>query len=392
MAALPGADGPATSTSLLQRGLDAWQRWIDRQVASPAFRRWALRFPLTRLIARRRARQLFDLVAGFSYSQVLLACVRLQLFQRLADGGPASAEALAPALQLPTEACRRLLDAAVALRLLVRRQRPGQLPCYGLGPLGAPMVGNAAIAALVDHHHLLYADLADPLALLRAPPGQAALARYWAYARSAQPQDLAREQVGPYSALMAASQPLVADQILDAYPLGRHRCLLDLGGGEGVFAAAAARRWPQLQLLVFDLPAVAQRAQARLAALGLGQRASAVGGDFCHDALPTGADIISLVRVVHDHDDPQVLRLLQAARRALPADGVLLLAEPMAGTAGAQAMGDAYFGLYLWAMGSGRPRSVAQLGALLQAAGFGPPRLLRTALPLQTQVLLARCQ
>jgi demethylspheroidene O-methyltransferase len=394
MAVIPSAPGaaaldPVPAMGPLARWRDALQRWGERQVASPAFRRWAARFPLTRPIARRRASQLFDLVAGFSYSQVLLACVQLKLFERLAQGA-ASAESLAPALQLTPEACRRLLDAAVALRLLARRQRRGQPAMYSLGPLGAPMVGNAAIAAMVEHHVLLYADLADPLALLRAPPGQGALARYWAYARSTQPHTLAPEQVADYSALMAASQPLVADQILDAYTLQRHQCLMDVGGGEGVFAAAVARRWPHLRLVVFDLPEVARRARARLAELGLGGRASAVGGDFTTDALPLGADVISLVRVVHDHDDHRVMALLHAARRALPPHGVLLLAEPMAGTAGAQAMGDAYFGLYLWAMGSGRPRSVAQLSAMLRAAGFGAPRRLHTTMPLQTQVLLAR--
>lgn len=393
MATLPAVPGtPALDDAppgLWTRWREGLQRWADRQVASPAFRRWAARFPLTRPIARRRASQLFDLVAGFSYTQVLLACVQLKLFDRLAQG-PASIETLAPALQLPPEGCRRLLDAAVALRLLARRQRRGQPAVYGLGPLGAPMVGNAAIAAMVEHHVLLYADLADPLAMLRATPGQGELARYWAYARSAQPNTLAREQVADYSVLMAASQPLVADEILDTYPLQRHQCLLDVGGGEGVFVAAAAQRWPHLKLMVFDLPEVARRAQGRLAALGLSDRATAVGGDFTADALPAGADVISLVRVVHDHDDHRVMALLHAARRALPPHGVLLLAEPMAGTAGAQAMGDAYFGLYLWAMGSGRPRTIAQLGAMLQAAGFSAPRHLRNAMPLQTQVLVAR--
>jgi demethylspheroidene O-methyltransferase len=395
MATLPAVPGtPDLDTprpGLFTRWRDALQRWADQQVASPAFRRWAARFPLTRPMARRRASQLFDLVAGFSYTQVLLACVQLKLFDRLAQGA-ASIDTLAPALQLPPEGCRRLLDAAVALRLLARRQRRGQPAVYSLGPLGAPMVGNAAIAAMVEHHVLLYADLADPLAMLRAAPGQGELARYWAYARSPQPHTLAREQVADYSALMAASQPLVADEILDAYPLQRHRCLMDLGGGEGVFAAAVAQRWPHLRLVVFDLPEVAHRAQGRLAALGLSARATAVGGDFTTDTLPAGADIISLVRVVHDHDDDRVMALLHAARRALPDDGVLLLAEPMAGTAGAQAMGDAYFGLYLWAMGSGRPRTLAQLGAMLQAAGFSAPRQLPNAMPLQTQVLLARPQ
>lgn len=375
--------------SPVTRWLDALRDWADRRIASPVFRRWAARFPLTRPIARRRAAALFDLVAGFSYSQVLLACVQLRLFDHLAQGAQ-SAEALAPTLHLPLEGCRRLLDAAVALRLLSRRQRHGHAAVYRLGPLGAPMVGNAAIAAMVEHHRLLYADLADPLALLRAPPGQGALAGYWAYARNPQPHTLAREQVADYSALMAASQPLVADQILDAYPLARHQCLMDVGGGEGVFAAAAAQRWPQLRLLVFDLPEVARRAQGRLAALGLAGRASAVGGDFTADALPTGADVISLVRVVHDHDDARVMALLRAVRRALPPHGVLLLAEPMAGTRGAQAMGDAYFGLYLWAMGSGRPRTVAELGRLLQDAGFLAPQRLHNAMPLQTQVLLVR--
>ena len=58
----------------------------DRLLASPGFQRTAAAFPLTRPIARRRARALFDLCAGFVYSQVLLACVRLRLFDILAEG------------------------------------------------------------------------------------------------------------------------------------------------------------------------------------------------------------------------------------------------------------------------------------------------------------------
>jgi demethylspheroidene O-methyltransferase len=96
------------------------------------------------------------------------------------------------------------------------------------------------------------------------------------------------------------------------------------------------------------------------------------------------------VRVIHDHDDAAALAILRAARAALPAGGTLLLAEPMAGTAGAEAMGAAYFGFYLLAMGSGRPRDVAALTALLEAAGFVAVRRRRTATPLLTGVLVAR--
>jgi demethylspheroidene O-methyltransferase len=145
-------------------------------------------------------------------------------------------------------------------------------------------------------------------------------------------------------------------------------------------------------MMLYDLPAVAERARERLASAGLAQRASTHGGDFFNDELPAGADIVSLVRVAFDHPDERVLRLLQRVRRALPDDGTLLLAEPLAGVPGLEAVGDAYFGFYLLAMGRGRPRSAAQLSALMQRAGFQPARVVPTHMPLQTGLLVARCQ
>jgi demethylspheroidene O-methyltransferase len=369
------------------------ERWFaqrDRLLTSPRFQQAASRFVATRPITRRRARGLFDLVAGFVYSQLLLACVQLRLFDRLAEA-PISAAQLAQEGRMPVLSAERLLAAAASLGLAeARGEGADGLPRYGLGPLGAAMVGNPALAALVEHHHTLYADLADPLALLRSERGGGALSRYWAYAEAAEPGALAGESVAPYSALMSASQPLVAGQVLDAYPIGRHRCLLDLGGGEGVFVASALERAPRLKALLFDLPAVAERAGARFAHQGLADRAQAFGGDFLRDALPSGADVLSLVRVIYDHDDAPALAILRAARRALPAGGTLLLAEPMAGAAGAEPMGAAYFGMYLMAMGSGRSRSAADLGRLLAQAGFDRIRERATALPLQAGLIVAR--
>ncbi len=377
----PDAEPPAGGTAWADR----WHAWRDRTLASSAFQRWAAAFPLTRSTARRRAQALFDLVAGFVYSQVLCACVRLHLFDTLARG-PQTLAVLALQLDLSEEAAERLLTAAVALKLAEKRSG-GR---YGLGPLGAPMVGNTAIAAMVEHHAALYADLRDPVALLKGDTGAGgALAGYWPYAGAAAPGALEGANVATYSALMSASQPLVADLILDAYPLGRHQTLLDVGGGEGTFLCRAAERTPALNVVLFDLPAVAQRARIRFAEKGFAERSTAVGGDFLIDALPRGADIASLVRVVHDHDDARVMHLLRAVHRALPAHGKLLLAEPMADTRGAEAMGNAYFGFYLLAMGRGRPRSAAELTSMLLAAGFKAVRVLPTHMPLQTGVLLA---
>jgi len=347
---------------LQPRGLAALR---DRLLTDPRFLAWASAFPLTRMIARRRAKDLFSLCAGFVYSQVLFACVKLGLFDLL-RAQPLAADAIAAKLDLSGEAVSRLLTAAESLRL-VEKRRGGR---FGLGALGAAVAANPGIGAMVEHHAHLYADLADPVGLLRGEKSQTALSGYWPYADSASPGQLSDQQVGPYSELMAKSLPLVAEEVLDAYPPGRHNRLLDIGGGEGGFIAAAAARAPELDLTLFDLPAVAERAKARLSASGLG-RVTVVGGDFKTDALPKGADLISLIRVVLDHDDSTALGLLRAARQALTGGGTLLLAEPLAELGAKQPMVDSYFGLYLLAMGRGKPRTYQQLKQLLTKAGFG---------------------
>lgn len=357
----------------------------DRLVASPRFQRWAASFPLTRAVARRRARALFDLVAGFVYSQVLFACVRLRLFERLAEG-PQSVATLAERLSLPAEAAERLLRAAAALGLTQRRANGD----FGLGELGAALIGNPGIAAMVEHHAILYADLHDPVALLKGESKDTEMARYWPYASGGQTDALAADRLADYSALMTASQPLIAGDVLDAYPFGQHRCLLDVGGGEGTFLLAAAARAPDLRLILFDLPVVAERARRRFAEAGVTDRAVAVGGDMLNDRLPTGADVISLIRVVHDHTDSGVLAIFEAARQALPEDGALVVAEAMAGTRGAEPVGDAYFGFYLLAMGRGRSRTADEIIDLMKRAGFTRHRVVDSRRPMLARLVVAR--
>ncbi|MET7245756.1 methyltransferase [Methylobacterium sp. EM32] len=357
--------------------------WRHRLIASPRFQRFAAAFPPTRGIARRNARTLFDLCAGFVYAQVLAASLRLDLFRILADG-PLAPEDLARRLDLPPDRALCLLRAAASLGLLTHL-RDGR---FALGDLGAALLGNPSVAAMVAHHAMLYDDLRDPVALLRGTGGPTRLSGYWAYAGTDDPAGIDEDAVAPYGALMGASQALVARDILEAYPLGPHAHLLDVGGGEAAFAIEAARSAPSLRVTLFDLPPVAARAGRRFAAEGLAERATASGGSF-HDGLPPGADVVSLVRVVHDHDDGPALSLLKAARAALPPRGTLLLAEPMAGTPGAEPVGDAYFGFYLLAMGSGRPRKAAELTAMLEAAGFARVREHRTRRPMLVRLLVA---
>lgn len=351
----------------------AWAERRNRLIASPALRRLANRFPPARLPARRYARRLFDLSAGFVYSQTVQALVESGLLERASRGAVTVVEAAAVADLSPRQATT-LLKAAASLDLM--EEHGGR---WLLAPLGAALAASPGLPEMIRHHRLFYADLADPLAMLRARrPG--ALAKLWHYGADANPDDVAT-----YSALMAAMQPMVAEQALTAYDFGRHRALLDVGGGTGGFLAQVRQAVPQLSLSLFDRPAVIESAGERDTA-GVTLHA----GDFLVDPLPTNHDLISLVRVLHDHDDGPALRLMTNARAALDSGGTLLIVEPLAETAGAEPIGHAYFGLYLAAMQSGRPRSFTEYKVMLRQAGFRRVRAMTTPLPLIASVIAAQ--
>jgi demethylspheroidene O-methyltransferase len=368
----PGAGGNGHGQPLRERILAQ----KDELLADPRFQRWAASFPLTKRVADRRAAAAFDLAAGFVYSQILLACVRLKLLHML-QAGPAAAADLAPRVDLPPERAERLLKAAAALDLAAA----GDHGRWRLGELGAALLGNPGALAMVEHHDALYADLADPVALLRRGKGERSAA-LWPYAAGGEAAPGSADSEA-YTRLMGASQPLVAGDVLDAYPFGAHRKVLDVGGADGSFLAALLARFPALEARLFDLPAVADAARAQ------NRRFEIIAGDFRRDPLPDGADLITLVRVAHDHDDDVVLALFRKAREALAPGGALLVAEPMSGLPGVRRMADAYFGFYLLAMGSGRARTPDELSRLLVAAGFNRIAEIRTRRPLLTGLVSA---
>lgn len=353
--------------------------WRNRTIAKPEFQAFALRQPLLRPFAQRSAARSFDLVAGFVYSQILAAAVENGLLEAAADA-PVEAGAFAARAGLSDEGADRLIRAAAALDLLQRR-RDGR---YSLGETGAALTGNPPVLAMIRHHAALYQDLAGITPLLKARRQDTRLSQFWAYEAGA-----GEGPAAAYSDLMACTQALVAADILAAYNFRRHRLLMDVGGGLGAFLERAGARHPHLALRLVDLPPVAALAEARLGNGPLAGRVDVCGLSFLEAPLPEGADLITLVRVLHDHDDGPALAILRSIRAALAPAGRLLIAEPMAGARGAERMGDAYFGMYLWAMGRGRPRRADEICALLREAGFSSARALKPRNPLLVSTILA---
>ena len=358
----------------------------NRVFASPKFQHWAARLPIIKWIARSRADAAFDLLAGFAYSQVLRAFVESGLFDVLKDG-PLSVADIAARIDLSESAALTLLRAGRPL-MLSEEPAPDQ---WMLGEQGAVFASNPGVQAMVRHHRLLYADLADPLALLRADRQEpTALSRFWTYAGALHGASERGTDTAEYSQLMAASQHFVADEVLASVGFRDVERLLDVGGGHGAFLRHIGAAWPHLKLGLFDLPEVAE-AGAKLLGEALGaSRVTGHPGNFFKDSVPQGYDMVSLIRILHDHDDAPAQSLLGNIHASLAPGAQLLIAEPMAQIPGAEPMGEAFFGLYLWAMGSGRPRSPAEIIAMLHAAGFASARVVATAQPVNASIIIAR--
>ncbi|SEN28817.1 demethylspheroidene O-methyltransferase [Palleronia pelagia] len=373
MADLPLPDSP-------RRGWFA-PGWRNRLIASRPFQRWAARFPLTRSHVRNEGTAIFDLVAGFATSQALRALIELRVLHLLRDE-PLTAGDAAARLSLPPRRAEVLLRAGVAMGLL--RLRRGR---FVTAARGAALLGVPGLEDMIRHHDVLYRDLADPTAFFRGET-EPELASFWPYVFGAG-GDVSPEDSARYSRLMADSQGLVAEDTLSQVALCGIRCLMDVGGGTGVFLSHVARRAPDLKLMLFDLPPVLEAARESLSRQGLSQRVALHPGSFKTDSLPGEADAISLVRVLYDHDDAQVADLLSKARAALPSGGRLIVSEPMTGGDRPHVAGDVYFALYCMAMGTGRARSGAEIGALMGAAGFVDIRPGRAHRPFVTSTITA---
>ncbi|WP_370631197.1 methyltransferase [Mameliella sp. CS4] len=357
--------------------------WLARLVARPGVQDWAGRLPFGARLARRDGAEIFDVLQGFVSAQVLSALVELGLLERLLDGAEPP-DVLGAETGIAPDRMAALLQAGAALGLL-RRRRDG---AFGLARKGAAILGVPGLTGMIRHNRAFYDDMADPVALLRGE-AETQMAHFWPYVLG-QTGDIPPEVSARYSDLMSRSQRLVAQDTLRAVSLNGVTRLMDVGGGAGVFLAEALRRHRGLQGVLFDLPGVMPLAEAELGRAGLADRVALSPGSFRDDLLPRGADAISLVRVLYDHDDATVRALLAAALEALPPGGRLIISEPMSGGARPDRATDVYFSFYTMSMGTGRVRSARRIGALCKEAGFVGLEGPHAARSFITSVVVAR--
>jgi len=120
----------------------------------------------------------------------------------------------------------------------------------------------------------------------------------------------------------------------------------------------------------------------RTLAIGSGhgrERHAHVAGDF-FDSVPTQAEVYLLCGVIHDWSDERALVILRNCRKAMGADGRVLIVETIVPEIDSPSISK-ILGLKMMVMTTGRERSKAECHALLDATDLTITRIIPTLAP-----------
>ena len=177
-----------------------------------------------------------------------------------------------------------------------------------------------------------------------------------------------------FSQAMLDYARLIATAVVAGYDFKEVRRVVDIGGSHGHLLSAILRANPTVSGVLFDRPAVIERAEARIRGTELAERAELVAGDF-FESLPAGGDLYILSRILMDYDDERSVRLLQNCHRAMTPGGrvlivQLLMPEQGDGAARERLFEAAVSDLNMLVLTGGRERTEGEYRALLGRAGF----------------------
>jgi len=178
------------------------------------------------------------------------------------------------------------------------------------------------------------------------------------------PQNAAR-----FDAAMSERTAAYAPSVARTCDFSDLRTVIDVGGGKGTLLVEILRRNPHLQGIVFEMPAVAARAEAVLDAADLGNRCEVLAGDF-FTAVPPGADCYVLANVLHDWEDARAVEILGNCRRAMAGAGRVLIVERLIPGDPAGAVPTLLSDINMLVLTGGQERTNDEYGALLAAAGL----------------------
>lgn len=179
-------------------------------------------------------------------------------------------------------------------------------------------------------------------------------------------------------AMTSFSSSIVA-AIIAAYDFSSIERIVDVAGGHGMLISAILKANPQMKGILFDQPAVIEKAGALLEAEGVADRCEMVAGDF-FESVPGGGDAYIMKHIIHDWDDERSLAILRNCHRVMRSDDRVLLIEMVVPPGNAPGPGK-FLDLEMLLFTGGCERTEEEYAALFERAGFRLTRITPTQSP-----------
>ena len=189
---------------------------------------------------------------------------------------------------------------------------------------------------------------------------------------------------------MTSMSGLAIHAALEAFDFGDIRVLVDVAGGHGRVLTSILQRYPAMRGVLFDQAHVIAGAGALMAASGVGDRCTAVSGDF-FSSVPGGGDAYIMKHIIHDWDDERSLAILGNIRRQLAGvpNGRVILLESVIQPGNVPDFGK-LIDIEMLLIPGGRERTAEEFASLFARAGFELSRIVPTASPLSVIEAVAR--
>ncbi len=183
------------------------------------------------------------------------------------------------------------------------------------------------------------------------------------------PEDTARFIRAMDSLVRARGDAVWVAENLD---LSQIQSIADLGGGPGTYVAAMLKRWPHLQVSIWDLPATLTAANEVLAEREptVHDRIELLSVDYLKDQLPPGADAIFMSNIIHSETEETNAALMKKCFAALAPRGMLIIKDHIMNRELTHPEAGAVFALYLLLTTHGRDFSFDEVCWWMRDAGF----------------------
>jgi hypothetical protein len=310
-------------------------------------------------------KQLLQTRSGLITHQALYAAAKLGVADLLERGVDTSAK-LAAELKVNEDALYRLLR-ALASQGIFEETAPRTFKNSGISHcLRKDEPGSIRPALLYWGTDFYYQSFGEILhSVETGEPARAKLfgKSEWEYMR--QHPELARVFDDAMTNLSAMHAPAIAA----AYDFGAWESIMDVGGGNGILLSHILRTHKNVRGVLADQPHVLERARKRgFLDLELAARTAMQSCDFFHE-VPPGCRAYLMKNVLHDWDDSQACEILVNCRRAVPADGALLLVEWGLSDANLPSTGK-LTDLVMLVLTGGKERTTEEYRGLLAKGGF----------------------